>query len=197
MRVDRPGAANRLPFSGDNTVAPRSASDDAAASAPSTESEAAVSAARTIAYSFLARRDYAEAELRQRLLRRGVAPAVAERVLTELSAAGYVDDSRFAAAWVAARGTGKGLGRRRLRQELRQKGIDPETGDAALASYDAETELETAIEAAARRARQYPPATSAAEAARQRHRLAQFLQRRGFDWETTKAAVNRVLPCEE
>lgn len=164
---------------------------------PPVGDDAALSAARAIAYSFLARRDYAEAELRQRLLRRGVDETVAEQVLTELSDAGYVNDSRFASAWVAARGTGKGLGRRRLRQELRQKGISQDEGEAALAEYDADTELATAIETAARRLRQYPPAATADEAARQRHRLAQFLQRRGFDWETTKTAVNRVFPANE
>lgn len=156
--------------------------------------QAALQAARTIAFSLLARRDYTEAELRQRLRRRGVADMIAEAVLGELSASGYVDDRRFAAAWVAARGAGKGLGRRRLRQELRQKGIDPDESEAALAGYDAETELATAIETAARRLRQYPPAQTAEELVRQRHRLAQFLQRRGFDWEMTKSAINRVLP---
>lgn len=157
----------------------------------------AVNAARAIAYTYLARRDYAEAELRQRLLRRGVEPAVADVVLADLSAAGYVDDRRFAVAWVASRGTGKGLGRRRLRQELRQKGVDPDEGEAALSEYSPEDELETAMEVASRRLRQYPPATNGDERTRQRHRLAQFLQRRGFDWDTTKTAINRLLQAED
>lgn len=148
--------------------------------------------ARSIAYSFLARRDYAAAELRQRLLRRGVVPETADAVLADLTELGYVDDKRFAKAWVTARGEGKGLGRHRLRQELRQKGIDPEQGETALAAYDPDAELATAIDLAARRLRQLPVPVGREEAAKTRHRIAQYLQRRGFDWETINAAIRQA-----
>ena len=66
-----------------------SAPDDAA---PDAHDPAALQQARTLAYSFLARRDYAEAELRQRLLRRGVAATVAEHVLKTATDAGAAAD---------------------------------------------------------------------------------------------------------
>lgn len=148
--------------------------------------------AKNIAYGFLARRDYAAAELRQRLLRRGVVPETADAVLADLAELGYIDDKRFAKAWVASRGEGKGLGRHRLRQELRQKGIDPEQSETALVNYDPDAELATAIDLAERRLRQLPDRADPEETAKARQRVAQYLQRRGFDWETIRVAIRRA-----
>ncbi|WP_158542584.1 regulatory protein RecX [Lujinxingia litoralis] len=74
-------------------------------------------------YRFLARRDHARGELRQKLERYDFDPALVEDVLDELEARRYLDDARFArtqAALLAQRGWGPA----QIAHRLRQRGVD-------------------------------------------------------------------------
>lgn len=123
-------------------------------------------------------------EVAQRLRRAGFADEVVEETLERLEALGLIDDSQFAGMWVNHRLAGKAMGKTRIKWELRQKGIQKETVEEALAAVDADQQYESAMRLAVSRWDKDSPDERA-----QRRRLASYLRRRGFDWDT----INRVL----
>jgi regulatory protein len=143
--------------------------------------------ARDAALALLAHRPRSAAELRRRLARRGFEAEVVDACVEGLGDLGVVDDAAFAAGLVRDRVRLRPHGRRRLRQELRAKGVDDSTARAAidevLEGADA-SELELARAAAAR----WRP-RAGEEPERARRRLFAFLARRGFGGD----AVRQVL----
>jgi len=100
--------------------------------------------ARDICLQLLAARPRTRAELATALRRRGIAAEVAAEVLDRYDEVGLIDDAAFARAWVTSRHHGRGLARRALAGELRQRGVDGETVGAALTELDPATEATTA-----------------------------------------------------
>ena len=81
----------------------------------------------------LARRDHSVAELRRALLERGHEPAEIEEALERLRRERYLDDAGFAERFARSRMQHQGLGRLRIRQGLRQRGVDRGTTEAGIA----------------------------------------------------------------
>ncbi|MBV8342498.1 MAG: regulatory protein RecX [Gammaproteobacteria bacterium] len=137
-----------------------------------------------MALALLARRDFATTELRERLCGRGIAAAVAAAIIAELTAAGALDDERYAANYVAYH-AGRGQGPVRIGAELRRHGLTDRAVAAALAGSDW-----AGLARKVRRARfgVQPPA-SWSEKARQ----ARFLQYRGFSSDHIRAATGAEL----
>ena len=107
--------------------------------------------AQAMALRYLGRREYACRELLQKLEQRGVDSATAKAVIEDLADQNLVSDERFAEAWVRAR-VQKGYGPRRLRVELRRKGVSDELAAKAISVYDEEW-FERALAWAERRRR--------------------------------------------
>jgi regulatory protein len=101
-------------------------------------------AAREICLHQLSFRPRTRAELATTLHKRGVDDDVAAAVLDRYDEVGLIDDAAFAKAWVATRHHGRGLARRALANELRQRGVDVELVDEALDALDGDTEAATA-----------------------------------------------------
>ena len=93
------------------------------------------------------------AQLAATLRKRGIPDAAAEAVLARFTDVGLIDDATFANAWVESRHYGRGLGRRALAAELRQRGVDRGDIQAAVGSLSPETELATARALVERRLR--------------------------------------------
>lgn len=100
--------------------------------------------AREICLRQLAVRPRTRAELAAALTRRGISLEVAAEVLDRYGEVGMIDDAAFARAWVSSRHHGRGLARRALARELRQRGVDEATAEAALSEVDEATEAATA-----------------------------------------------------
>jgi regulatory protein len=100
--------------------------------------------AREICLRQLAVRPRTRAELATALRRRGIADDVAATVLDRYDEVGLIDDAAFARAWVTSRHHGRGLARRVLAQELRQRGVDADAAGEALDELDDSTEAATA-----------------------------------------------------
>jgi regulatory protein len=126
-------------------------------------------AARAVGY--LARRDYARAELRAKLLAAGAAHDEVDTVLDELAARGYLSDERYAQALV--REKHGAYSRRALAETLKGKGVAADVVAATL--NDVAQDDTAALEALWRRRFGRPPADD-----RERARQVGFLQRRGF-----------------
>jgi regulatory protein len=125
------------------------------------------------AIAALARREYSRAELTHKLrLHTGDEhSAELKRVLDELQAKGLLSDARFAA--MLARSRGQRFGAARIRQELREHGLDDDLVRAVMEPL-AQTEEQRARAVWRKRFGRAP--VNAAERARQ----LRFLSQRGF-----------------
>ena len=65
-------------------------------------------------------------------------------MLARLADVGLIDDAAFARAWVESRHRNRGLARRALSAELRQRGVDGQDIEAAVSALDPADEMATA-----------------------------------------------------
>jgi Uncharacterized protein conserved in bacteria len=91
--------------------------------------------AKAKAVSLLSYRDYSRRELTEKLSR-DYGEEYAASAADDLEEIGALNDSRYAGELVRRLITQKRYGKRRIRQELRMKGIDPDTAEEALAEYE-------------------------------------------------------------
>ncbi|MFQ5927711.1 MAG: regulatory protein RecX [Terriglobia bacterium] len=113
----------------------------------------------TYALASLARRAHSTAELHQRLARRAAEPRAVAAVLTRLTAAGLLDDRRFAFQFASYAAGARRFGRYRIARELRRRGVAEEFIAAALAEVFPDEQDEAALVRArlARRLRPHRP----------------------------------------
>ncbi len=137
------------------------------------------------AANLLAARDYSENELRRRLLRAAYSDATAERVLETLRSRRFVSDERFSAQYVARKAPTRG--KRRIYQELRQKGVSEDVAKEALESISEDDENQSA---AARAEKFFRRRDSRDPDERQRCIAA--LVRQGYSFSTARTAVRSV-----
>ncbi len=147
--------------------------------------------ARTLEYSLM--RPHSQREVKDYLYRKtrdtrtklgevkkGVSPALTERVFERLVKKGYVDDEKFARFWVENRNMRKGSSMRRLSAELSAKGVDKAIIETMLheSDRDDENELQKIIE---KKRNRYDDD----------QKFMQYLARQGFSYEDIKAALNQ------
>ncbi len=147
------------------------------------------------ALHFLGYRPRSEGEVRTRLQREEWPDDVIERVVNRLREAKYLNDEQFAELWVENRSLTKPRGARALQQELRQKGVERETIEAALPDEDAE--LQNAIFALQKLLRSKERSWENFDDRERREKSIQFLMRRGFNYSCAKVAWDRVAEDEE
>lgn len=138
------------------------------------------------ALRFLSYRPRSRDEIERYFHRRGVDAAAAEAALARLERNGLINDAEFAGFWVDNRQRFSPRGTRALRSELRQKGVQAEVIDAALAELP--DEAQAAYEAGRRRAR----SLSQLDQAEFSRKMLAFLQRRGFGYEAARDAIQRL-----
>ena len=145
------------------------------------------------ALRLLSTREYSRVELAHRLKPHAAQPAELEALLDEMQAKGFVSEQRVVES-VLHRRAGK-LGATRIRQELLDKGLAPETVRGAVANLQA-TELERAREVwrkkfgASMPVDASPGTANATTLARQ----VRFLAQHGFGSDTIRRVV--VAPAD-
>jgi regulatory protein len=100
--------------------------------------------ARSLCLRLLTARARTRAELEGQLTKRGYPEDISAKVLDRLAQVGLIDDADFAEQWVRSRRVNAGKGKRALAAELRNKGVDNDVIDAALADIDADAERQRA-----------------------------------------------------
>ena len=144
--------------------------------------------AREVGYQqalrLLSYRPRASAEVRRNLEKHAMPAEVIEDVLARLQRAGLLNDSRFAQAWVDNRSEFRPRGRRALAVEMRQRGLDDESIQQALAEVDEEA---LADQAASKQSRRLAGLDETAF----KHKLSGFLARRGFGYAVIRDTVDR------
>ena len=142
------------------------------------------------AVALLASRARTEKEIADALRQNAYPEQTVARVMARLHEAGYLDDEDFAGQWAASRAS-KGLGTRRIRMELRQKGVDPDTIESAISAVDEEERMDGAMRAAQKAARGKDLSQAA-----ERQKVLAALARRGYDFALARAALAQLMENE-
>lgn len=142
------------------------------------------SAVRLVAY-----RARSEAEIRQRLARKGFSSFAVDIAVTKMREWRYIDDGEFARQWVENRGSHRPRSTTLMKHELATKGIDAATAErvvdeAGIDDYGVALDL----------ARKWLPRIEKEDRETQRRRLTGYLQRRGFNWDVVRHVLDESLP---
>ena len=129
------------------------------------------------------------AALATALRQRGIPDDVATVVLDRFVEVGLIDDEAYAAAFVAAKHRDRALGVTALRTELRRKGLDEITVDAAVQAVDSDAERDRARALISRRV----DAAMSNGLPAARRRLVGLLARRGYSAEMSGQVVDEAL----
>jgi regulatory protein len=150
------------------------------------------SSPRDDAIRLLARREYARAELTQRLAARAHSAEAIADCLDALADEGLQSDARFVESFVRSR-IARGQGPLKVRAELERRGVERALIAAALAEAEREGKVDWFELAAVTLARRYsqPDATP-----RERARRERFLASRGFEFEHVRYALERLDSLE-
>ena len=108
------------------------------------------------AVGYLAARARSKREIEQKLLQAGYRPCTVEMVIYKLQRENLLDDADFARQWVESRQHHK-LGRSRIAQELRHKGVSQEEAEEAMAIIEDEDQLAGAVALAEKAAARIKP----------------------------------------
>lgn len=141
------------------------------------------------AVALLAQRAHAGGELRQKLRRKLYMEDTIEMVLYKLEKERLMDDEAFARDWAASRARSQ-IGRTRILQELRMKGIPQEMAQNALEELDGEEGDEAAVTLARKLLRRYTNETDERKAM---HKRLAAMARRGYGYEESKRALEAAL----
>lgn len=172
--------------------APRAAGKQSRRETPAEEkTQDPAERAREICLRQLAVRPRTRAELATALRRGGISDEVAAQVLDRYDEVGMIDDAAFARAWVSSRHHGRGLARRALASELRQRGVAPDKVGAALSELDGDTEAATARALVERKLR-----TTTGEPEAVFRRLAGMLARKGYPAGLAFRVVKEALAAQ-
>lgn len=117
--------------------------------------------------------------------KQGVDKSLVEPVMTRLLERGYVDDERFAQLWLENRNVKKGSSIKKLKLELRNKGVSDDIIERCLAEAprDERAELRKMIE---RKAKRYAD----------EQKLIQYLLRQGFNYSDILDELSAVSSSE-
>lgn len=145
------------------------------------------------AVELLAQRAHASGEIAQKLRRRLFMEDTIEMVLYKLEKERLLDDEAFARDWAASRARSQ-VGRSRIRQELRMKGISAEMAEIALEELDEEESDDAAVALARKLLRRYSRETDERKAMQ---KLLMAMARRGYGYEESRQAVEKAIEEEE
>jgi regulatory protein len=137
------------------------------------------------AFGYLDYRPRSEAELRERLRRRGFDSENVEAVIIRMKEKGLLDDLAFAQFWKDNRETFRPRSQWLTALELRRKGVAEAIIDQVVADVDDE---DSAYRAAQSRAHRLPHSDYEGF----RHRLGGYLKRRGFGYRVINHTVERL-----
>ena len=137
------------------------------------------------AYRFLSYRPRSEAEMKDRLYRRGFADSQIEIVINKLKEQKLLDDTAFAQFWKENRDAFRPRSQRLTRMELKKKGVADEIIKAVT---DDLNDMDSAYQAALKKAQRL----SGADYEVFRRRLGDYLQRRGFSYAVINQTVKRL-----
>jgi regulatory protein len=141
----------------------------------------------------LSYRDRSSHELNQKLNKAGFSNDVVTETIGSLKEYGYVDDRNFSKAWVQSRADTKLYGKKRIRQELIEKGLSENIINDTFSEIALdESEMERALKLAQKKL----SSLNNLEKTKAFRRLGQYLFRKGYSSDIVYTVCRRVLEHE-
>ncbi|WP_227766530.1 regulatory protein RecX [Zhaonella formicivorans] len=141
-----------------------------------------------VALRILGHRSCTVKELETKMLARGYPAETVAWVIEYCLERNYLNDREFARQWISTRTRLKPMGKCRLKQELKQKGLDQEVIYTQLEELlPAEIELDLATELLSKKLHGSQPLDK-----KKKYQLYRMLLRRGFSGELARQAICRV-----
>ena len=160
------------------------------------EEEAA--SAKRVALRFLARRPRSAKEVRDKLREKEFGDADIAQVIESLERAGLLNDVEFARMYIRDAVALKPTGTTLLKRKLLLLGISKATVDEALAeTFACVDQHAAAMEAGQKFLKKSTATRRASDQTQLRNRLAGFLGRRGFTWETIQPVMKALMKEQE
>jgi regulatory protein len=147
--------------------------------------DAGLARGMNIAYRFLSYRPRSEAEMKERLRRRGLDGSKIEIIINKLKEQKLLDDTAFAQFWKENRDTFRPRSQRMTRLELKKKGVADEI---IKETTDDSDDMQSAYQAARHKAQHLPNQDYEVF----RRRLGDFLKRRGFGYTVINQTVKKL-----
>lgn len=122
-------------------------------------------------------RERSRYEIETRLKQKSFPPRDIEEAVERLTFLGYLDDQRFAEAWIRNRNQTKPMGKHRLRNELKEKGVPADIIEDKIADFLKEYDERKLAESIIQRRVNN----------QSWRKTANFLYRRGFDGNIIKS----------
>lgn len=146
------------------------------------------------AIQVLSRRMISDRDLRKKLSAERKPSALRDQVLAQLKQYGYIDDLKYACAYIRSQIAHGGKSRLYLKKKLFEKGINQEIGESALdtelAGYD---EQSSALELARKKAKNLGNVPTM----KAKQKLASFLRSRGYGWNSINNAIRILIDNKE
>ncbi|NQT06057.1 MAG: regulatory protein RecX [Candidatus Omnitrophica bacterium] len=139
------------------------------------------------AYRLLSVRGRSENELKARMKEKGYGRERIDEIILYLKDKGFIDDSKFARAWIEDRSQFKPKGVMALRDELFRKGLDRATIDGAI--EDAGIDESKAARALAE---EKCASFKGADAIKRKRSVYNHLARRGFSFSVINDIINTL-----
>lgn len=136
-----------------------------------------------------AKAERSSGDARRLMYRWGIEKSAQEKILKRLTEQKFIDDERYAAAYVREKMRFSGWGAYKMRAALSAKGISREIIDRAVGSLDEEI-LDTRLEKYLRRKKQLLKATTPYEI---HSKLMRYGLSLGYDYEKVSDAVEAIL----
>ena len=146
-------------------------------------------ATKTLAIRMLSERD-----LRRKLSEEKRLPAARDEVIAQLKYYGLIDDLKYASSLVRTQIAHGPKSKLYLKKKLREKGIDDQTAENAIAAeFEGFDEISAVREIALKKYKtvKYLPVEKA------KGRVINFLRGRGFQWETIKKAIDGLFTATD
>ncbi len=146
---------------------------------------------RQKAFRLLGRRQHSSFELRRKLWNKDYEQKLIDEVIEELKQSGYLNDKEFISAFVADKNRAKNWGSKKLKGELRKRGLASKIIDEELNSRPKSDDYESAVKSAEKKYKLLLKRNTEPKVIR--NKLSAYLFSKGFDYDIIKQVCNKLL----
>lgn len=130
-----------------------------------------------------------EKQLKEKMLEKGYDTDLVDKVIEKLKKRKYINDEYYCDSLINSRINGAKYGKRRIAQELYEKGVDREITEDKLRVISDEEEFERAYELGIKKIK----SIKEEDTRKKSGKLSNYLIYRGFDYNTVKKVVAKIL----
>ncbi|MEB2779412.1 regulatory protein RecX [Algoriphagus persicinus] len=138
--------------------------------------------------TFCAYQDRCPWEIRHKLYDKGIKDEQAEQLITELIAAEFVDEERYARAFARGKFRLKKWGKTRIRMELKMRELPEELIQKGLSEIDPEEYYDTLLTQTEKKWE----STNGTDLYKKKYKVTQYLMNKGFEMDLVKEALESL-----